>query len=214
MFDEETENLVRDMDNNLRMQGLDLSTYLKYTGMELDAVKAEMRPRAINQVKTRLALEKIAEIENIEATDEDINEELDKISKAYGVELEEVKKMVPAGGIEEDVKVRKAVEFVKSAAKITEKSAEKKETAKKPAAKKPAAKKAAAKPKAEKSEDGAKEEKKAPAKNASTKTKATKPAAEKAETKETAPQKTTAKKAPAKKTTAKSADKKDEATSD
>ena len=174
MFDEEVDNLVRDMDGNLRMQGLDLNTYLKYTGMDMNAVRAEMRPRAVNQVKTRLALEKIAEIENIEATEEEINEELEKIAKAYGVEVDRVKTMVPDGGIAQDVKVRKAVDLVKAEAKITEeakpakKAPAKKAPAKKAAAnaedeseKKPAAKKAPAKKAAPKAEEG---EKKAPAK--------------------------------------------------
>lgn len=174
MFDEEVDNLVRDMDSNLRMQGLDLNTYLKYTGMDMNAVRAEMRPRAVNQVKTRLALEKIAEIENIEATEEEINEELEKIAKAYGVEVDRVKTMVPDGGIAQDVKVRKAVDLVKAEAKITEeakpakKAPAKKAPAKKAAVKaedegekKPAAKKAPAKKAAPKAEEG---EKKAPAK--------------------------------------------------
>ena len=142
MYEEEVENLVRDMDNNLRMQGLDLKTYLKYTGMELDSVKAEMQPRAIKQVKTRLALETIASLENIEVTDDEINEEIEKISKAYGVDVEEVKKMVPEDGLKEDIMVRKAVDLVKAAAKITEKAPEAKEE---PKAKKAPAKKTAAK---------------------------------------------------------------------
>ena len=143
MYEEEVENLVRDMDNNLRMQGLDLKTYLKYTGMELDSVKAEMQPRAIKQVKTRLALETIASLEKIEVTDDEINEEIEKISKAYGVDVEEVKKMVPEDGLKEDIMVRKAVDLVKAEAKITEKAPEAKEEpkAKKAPAKKPAAKK-------------------------------------------------------------------------
>ncbi len=164
MFDEEVENLVRDMDGNLRMQGLDLATYLKYTGMDMDAVKAEMRPRAINQVKTRLALEKIAEIENVEATEEEINEELEKIAKAYGVEVDRVKTMVPEGGIAQDVKVRKAVELVKAEAKITEEA----KPAKKAPAKKATAKKA--EPKAEGEVEKKPAAKKAPAKKAAPKT--------------------------------------------
>ena len=142
MYEEEVENLVRDMDNNLRMQGLDLKTYLKYTGLELDSVKAEMQPRAVKQVKTRLALETIASLENIEVTDDEINEEIEKISKAYGVDVEEVKKMVPEDGLKEDIMVRKAVDLVKAAAKITEKAPEAKEE---PKAKKAPAKKTAAK---------------------------------------------------------------------
>ena len=172
MFDEEVDNLVRDMDSNLRMQGLDLQTYLKYTGMNIDAVRSEMRPRAVSQVKTRLALEKIAEIENIEASEEDIAEEFDKIAKAYGMEVDEVKKALPADGVAEDVKVKKAVELIKSEAVI--------KGAKKPAAKKAPAKKAPAKkPAAEKKDEETAE---APVKK-TTRKPAAKKAAPKAEAK-------------------------------
>ena len=171
MFDEEVDTLVRDMDSNLKMQGLDLQTYLKYTGMNMESVRAEMRPRAISQVKTRLALEKIAEIEKLEATEEDINEEFDKIAKAYGMEVDEVKKALPADGVAEDVKVKKAVDLVKSEAVI--------KGAKKPAAKKAPAKKAPAKKPAEKKDEEAAA---APAKK-TTRKPAAKKAAPKAEEK-------------------------------
>ncbi|MBR0303728.1 MAG: trigger factor [Clostridia bacterium] len=120
MFDEEAENCVRDMDTNLRMQGLDLKTYLNYTGMDLDTIRAEMRPRAIEQVKTRLALEKIADLEGIEVSDDEIKEEVERIAKMYGVEPEEAEKMIPADGIKNDLLVKKAVDLVKNEAKITE----------------------------------------------------------------------------------------------
>lgn len=198
MFDEEVENLVRDMDNNLRMQGLDLQSYLKYTGMDMEAVRADMRPRAVNQVKTRLALEEIAKLEGITATEEDVNEELEKISKAYGIEVDRVKTMVPEDGIAEDVKVRKAIELVKAEAKISE-EAPKAEGAKKAPAKKAPAKKTAAKAMAEPKED-AKEEAKAPAKKPAAKKTTAKAAEEKADDSDAKP---AAKKAPAKKPAAK-----------
>ncbi|MBQ2308501.1 MAG: trigger factor, partial [Clostridia bacterium] len=75
MFVAETENFVRDYDTRLRSQGLDLNTYFKYTGMTLDSLREQMRPQAERQVKARLALEKIAVLENLEATEEDINSE-------------------------------------------------------------------------------------------------------------------------------------------
>ncbi|MBQ7714567.1 MAG: trigger factor [Clostridia bacterium] len=200
MYDDEAENLLRDMDNNLRMQGLDLSTYLKYTGMDLQTVRAEMRPRAINQVKTRLALEAIAALEGIEATEDDVNEEIEKISKAYGVSVDEVKKMIPDDGVKEDIKVRKAVEFVKDNAKITEKAAE----TDKPKAKKAPTKKSAAKAGDEKAASTKAETKKAPAKKPAAKKSAAETKEEKTDG-EKAAKKPAAKKAPAKKTPAKKA---------
>ncbi|MEE0970644.1 MAG: trigger factor [Clostridia bacterium] len=142
MFVAETENFVRDYDSRLRMQGLDLNTYFKYTGLNLDSLREQMRPQAEKQVKTRLALEKIAEIEGIVASEEDINEEYENIAKAYGVTAEEAKKNIPEDMIAADMKVKKAVELVREKAVITEKAPEAK-TEKKPAAKKSTAKKAA-----------------------------------------------------------------------
>ncbi len=121
MFVEETENFVRDYDNRLRSQGLDLNTYFKYTGMTLDNLREQMRPQAERQVKARLALEKIAALENIEATEEDINGEYENIAKAYGVELEQVKASIDSEAIAADMKVKKAMDFVKEKAVITNK---------------------------------------------------------------------------------------------
>jgi trigger factor len=114
MFAAETENYVRDYDNRLRMQGMDLSTYFKYTGMNLDILRAQLRPQAEKQVKVRLALEKIAELEGITVSDEEIEAEYTRISEAYNVPVDQVKAMVDAKGISEDLKVKGAMDFVKS----------------------------------------------------------------------------------------------------
>ena len=121
MFVAETENFVRDYDTRLRSQGLDLNTYFKYTGMNLDSLRAQMRPQAERQVKARLALEKIAVLENLEATEEDINGEYEKIANAYGVELDQVKASIDAEAIAADMKVQKAMELVKEKAVVTAK---------------------------------------------------------------------------------------------
>ena len=119
MFVAETENFVRDYDTRLRSQGLDLNTYFKYTGMTLDALREQMRPQAERQVKARLALEKIAVLENLEATEEDINSEYEKIANAYGIELEQVKASIDSEAIAADMKVQKAMELVKEKAVVT-----------------------------------------------------------------------------------------------
>ena len=119
MFEAETENCVRDYDNNLRMRGLDLNTYFKYTGLDLDKLREQMRPQAENQVKGRLILEKIASLENIVPSEEDINAEYEKMADAYHIELEKVKASIDASAIAEDLKVRKALDLVKEKAVIT-----------------------------------------------------------------------------------------------
>lgn len=233
MFDAEAENLVRDYDTRLRMQGLDLATYFKYTGQTLEQMREQMKPQAERQVKMRLALEQIAKEEKIEVADEDVEAEYKRLSEAYGIDVENVKSQVAAQDIAADLKVQKAVELVKSSAKITDeapkvekktaakKAPAKKSTAKKdaetaeekPAAKKAPAKKAPAKKTAEAKEAEATEKKpaakKAPAKKESAKKEAEaekKPAAKKTAAKKADDGE---KKAPAKKTAAKKSTKKD-----
>jgi len=120
MYENETENFVRDYDNRLRMNGLDLQTYFKYTGMDLDGLRAQMRPDAEKQVKTRLALEKIAVKEAVAVSEEEIEEEYKRLAEVYGMEADKVKEAVEADAIAEDLKVKKAIELVREKAVITE----------------------------------------------------------------------------------------------
>ena len=205
MFKNEAENMLRDYDNRLRMQGLDIGTYMKYTGLTLDQMRDQFKPQAERQVKTRLALEKIAELEKLDATAEEIAAEYEDMSKMYSMEIDKIKEVVDDKGVAADLKVKKAVELVKAEAKVVEKVAEKKSAAKKTTAKstakkadsaeKPAAKKTTAKTATKKADSAEKPAaKKTTAKTAAKKT----DSAEKTE------------KPAAKKTTAKKAAKKDE----
>ena len=119
MFESEAENFVRDYDSRLRMQGLDLQTYCKYTGQTLDQLREQFKPMAERQVKTRLALEKIVELEAITASDEEVEAEYENLATAYGMKAEEVKKYVEADAVRADLCVKKAVDFVKANADIT-----------------------------------------------------------------------------------------------
>ena len=114
MFESETDNYVRDYDNRLRMQGLSLETYFKYTGLTIDGLRKEMRPQAEKQVKLRLALEKIAAVENLSVTDEEIEAEYKRISEAYNVPVEQVHGMVSAEDIKADLLVAAAMNLVKA----------------------------------------------------------------------------------------------------
>ncbi len=119
MYENEAENCVRDYENRLRYQGMDLATFMKYTGQTIETLKTQFRPQAEKQVKTRLALEYIAKVENLEATEEDINTEYQKIADAYGIEIDKVKASIEAEAIAADVKVGKAVLLVRDNAVIT-----------------------------------------------------------------------------------------------
>lgn len=113
MFVQETENYVRDYDNRLRMNGMDLNTYFKYTGMTLDALRAQLRPQAEKQVKLRLALETIAKMEALTVSDEEVDEEYKRLADAYHVELDKVKDMIAAEDIKADLLVGAAMKLVK-----------------------------------------------------------------------------------------------------
>ena len=118
MFEAETENYVRDYDSRLRQSGLDLNTYFKYTGLTLDALREQMRPQAEKQVKVRLALEKIASLENLSVSDEEIDAEYTRISEAYNVPSDQVKGMIAAEDIKADLLVAAAMKVVKENAKV------------------------------------------------------------------------------------------------
>lgn len=114
MIDAEVENIVRDYDNRLRMQGLDLNSYLKYTGTSLEQMREQVRPQAESYVKTRLALEKIAELENVTVSDEEIDAEYARLAESYKMEADQIKSMIPATSLVEDLKVKKAMDLVKA----------------------------------------------------------------------------------------------------
>ena len=157
MVEKRLEQCVEDFAYRLQSQGLNLETYLKYTNSNIDEFKKSFRPQAEMQVKYRLALEKIVELENITPDEKDIEEQYKKMAEDYGVELEKVKSAIPASELSKDIAVGKAIDFIKENAVITEvepkakAEEEKKPAAKKTAAKKPAAKKTAAKKTEEKS---------------------------------------------------------------
>ena len=143
MFENRLEQLTEDFAYRLQSQGLNLETYLKYTNSNIDEFKKSFRPQAESQVKFRLALEKIAELENITPSEEELEAEYAKLAESYGVEADKVKSVIPAEEISKDLAVGKAIDLVKENAVITEVEEKTEEEAeKKPAAKKKTAKKA------------------------------------------------------------------------
>lgn len=128
MYDNEVNDQIRNIDYRLSAQGLNLETYLQYSGMSLDQYKESMKDSAVQNVKVRLALEKVAELETLEVTDEELEAEYDKFAAQYAMEKEEIKKVVPTEGLRGDLLNEKAIKFVRDNAKVT--------TARKPRAKK------------------------------------------------------------------------------
>ena len=118
MFDNEANQMMREMDMRLRQQGMDMNTYMQYTGMNADSVLEMYKPEAERRVKMRLALEKIAALEDIKPTEDDINAEYDKMAAAYNMEADKVKDIIPVESVTEDLGVQLAMKLVKDNAVI------------------------------------------------------------------------------------------------
>lgn len=126
MYENEVEESINSFAYRLQSQGLNLETYLKYTGMDVNALKEQFRPQSEKQVKVRLALEKIAELENLEVSDEEVEAEYEKLAKQYEMEAAQIKNLVAEAQVREDLKNQKAIDFVKENAVVkTEKPAKK-----------------------------------------------------------------------------------------
>ena len=117
MYDNKLEDDVKDYENRLAQQGIPLDTYLQYMGMDRDKFKASMRDNAVKQVKLQLAVEKIAELEKIEASDEEAEAKLKEMADAYQLNVEQVKKWVNIEDVKKDVVGKKTVDFLVANAK-------------------------------------------------------------------------------------------------
>ncbi len=126
MVETRIDDMVRDFEQRLQQQGLRLEDYLKYMGGEVEKFRDGFKEQAEKQVKTRLALEAIVEKENIVATEEDFENEVKRIADAYKMEAEKVKQIIPAEDVKSDLAVNKAIDLLKSSAKIEEKKEDKK----------------------------------------------------------------------------------------
>lgn len=118
MFAKRTDEMMQEYGYRLQMQGLDLETYLKYMGQDMETFKASFKDGAEKQVKVSVALAAIMEAESIEATDEEIDAQAAKIGEQYGMDADQVKKAIPADQLTEDIKRNKAVDLIVESAVI------------------------------------------------------------------------------------------------
>lgn len=176
MIEDRCESLANDFAYRLKSQGMELNTYLQYTGLTEDAFKNQFKDRAESQVKMSLALAEIAKKEKIEVSDKDVEKELEKMAESYNMEVDKIKQFINPDDIKEDLKMSKTVDFLVENAVAEEKT----EAEKKAPAKKTTAKKA---------------DDKEPAKKTATKKTTSKSADEKEPAKKTTAKKTTSKKA-------------------
>ncbi|MUG46100.1 trigger factor [Paenibacillus woosongensis] len=132
MVQSEVQNMVRDFDNRLRSQGMNLEMFLSFSGQSIEDLQEQMKADAEKRVRNNLVLEQIAKEENIVATEEEVNKELNDMAEAYKRTPEEIRSILAANGslgtLNEDVALRKTIEFLLENSK--EVPAEKKEEAK------------------------------------------------------------------------------------
>lgn len=118
MYENRITEDVREFSYRLQSQGLNIQSYLKYTGMDMAAFRAGFRPQAERQVKLRLALEKIAKVENIVPTEEEIEQEFKDMAEEYHLDVEKVKAIIPESELVKDIVVEKALDLVRDNANI------------------------------------------------------------------------------------------------
>ncbi len=149
MVNSRIDSTIRENEARMAQQGITFEQYLGFMGTTMDQFKEQMKPSAEMQVKGTLALEAVAKAENMEVSDEEVDEQLKKMAESYNMELDKVKGFMREEDIEAmkaDLKITKALDFVVENTKWG-KAAAKKTTAKKPAAKKADAAEGEEKPK-------------------------------------------------------------------
>jgi len=118
MYDNRVNEMVAELEQRMAPQGISLDMYMQFTGQTIDTIKKGYAEQAEKQVKLRLALEKIAELEKVEVTDEELEEEFKNLSETYKMEVDQIKNLIPAENLKMDLSVGKAVDIIKESAVI------------------------------------------------------------------------------------------------
>lgn len=118
MFDNRVNEMISELEQRLAPQGISLDLYMQYTGQTIDTVKKAYAEQAEKQVKLRLALEKIAKLENIEVTEDELKAEFDKLAEAYKLDVDQIKQFIHDDDLKKDIAVGKAVDLIKDEAVI------------------------------------------------------------------------------------------------
>ena len=120
MIDTQTTQMVEDFAQRIQSQGITLEQYFQFTGLTAEKMMEDMKPQALKRIQTRLVLEKVAEVENIQPTEEEVNEEISKMAEAYKMEADKLKELLGERELEQmkkDMAVQKAVTVIADAAK-------------------------------------------------------------------------------------------------
>ena len=120
MVDAQIDQMADDFGRRMQSQGLSLEQYFQFTGLTMEKLRDELKPQALIRIQTRLVLEKIAEVEDIQPTDEQVDEEIAKMAEMYKMEADKLKEMIgeyEMAQMKKDMAVQQAVTFVADAAK-------------------------------------------------------------------------------------------------
>ena len=120
MLKTQCRQMLDDFSRRMQTQGLSMEQYFQFTGMTADKMMEDMKPQALKRIQTRLVLEKVAEVENIQPTEEEVNEEIAKMAEAYKMEADKLKELLGERELEQmkkDMAVQKAVTVIADAAK-------------------------------------------------------------------------------------------------
>ena len=120
MLETQCRQMLDDFSRRMQSQGLSMDQYFQFTGMTAEKMMEDMKPQALKSIETRLVLEKVAEVENIQPTEEEVNEEISKMAEAYKMEADKLKELLGERELEQmkkDMAVQKAVTLVADAAK-------------------------------------------------------------------------------------------------
>ena len=120
MIDTQCRQMMDDFGRRMQSQGLSMEQYFQFTGQSMDKMMEDMKPQALKRIQTRLVLEKVVETENIEASEDEINEEISKMAETYKMEADKVRELLGEQGLgqmKEDLAVQKAVTMLADAAK-------------------------------------------------------------------------------------------------
>ena len=120
MLQTQCRQMLDDFSRRMQSQGLSMDQYFQFTGMTAEKMMEDMKPQALKRIQTRLVLEKVAEVENIQPTEEEVNEEISKMAEAYKMEADKLKELLGERELEQmkkDMAVQKAVTVIADAAK-------------------------------------------------------------------------------------------------
>lgn len=121
MVEGQIDNMVQDTARRMESQGLSMDLYMKYTGMTMEQMREQMKPQALKRIQTRLVLEEVVKAENLQVSDERLDEEIAKMAAAYQMEADKLKGYMSdrdKDQMKEDIAVQEAVDFLVAEAKL------------------------------------------------------------------------------------------------